>query len=95
MGKSGPLGDEIKKIISGLQKEKGQDFLEAWEKAVGEKAAKHTKIIFLKNGQLVVNVNNSSWLYKLTLEKQGILERLNKAQNRKVKELQFRIGDTG
>ncbi|MBL7157474.1 MAG: DUF721 domain-containing protein [Candidatus Omnitrophica bacterium] len=95
MGKNSSLGDSIKKIISGLRKEKGEDFLAAWESAAGEGASKHTKINFLKQGRLVVSVSNSSWLYRLTLEKQNILEKLNRTQNRKVKELQFRIGDTG
>jgi len=95
MAKNSSLGDTIKKIISGLQKEKGEDFLTAWENAAGEGASKHTKVNFLKKGRLVVSVSNSSWLYRLTLEKQSILEKLNKIQNRKVKELQFRIGDTG
>jgi len=93
-GEKKPLEGAVRKIISGLKKGKGGDFLAAWEGAAGEEASRHTKINFLKKGRLVVNVSDSAWLYRLTFEKEDILQRLNKAQKRRVKEIQFRIGNT-
>jgi len=92
------LKDVIKKVISDIEKkeEKGTDFLKTWEKTVGEKAARHTRPVFIKRKRLVVNVNDSSWLYKLTLDKQALIERYNKHQKdrkQKIKELQFRVGE--
>lgn len=96
MGSTAPLKDVVKKIISGLEKKEKEesDILRAWEKAAGRGASKHTKPAFLKAKRLIVNVSDSSWLYKLTLEKDRLIEKFNaNAKGRKkIKELQFRIG---
>jgi predicted nucleic acid-binding Zn ribbon protein len=92
-----PLKDIIKNVISSLEKREKEeiDLFKAWEKAAGKKASKHTKPAFIKSRRLVVNISDSSWLYKLTLEKRAILEALNKnfKGKKKIKELQFRIGE--
>ena len=66
-----PLKDVIKKIISDLETKDREesDIAGLWEKTAGKRAAKHTKPAFLKAKRLVVNTENSAWLYKLTLEK--------------------------
>lgn len=91
------LRDILKNVISDIEnKERSEgDIPETWRKIVGSKAAGHTKPEFLKGKRLVVKVSDSSWLYKLTLEKKSLLEKLNKAlgSRKKIKELQFRIGD--
>ena len=94
---SGSLKDIVGKVLSGLKdREKEEsDIFKAWNSAAGKKAAKHTKLAFLKAKKLVVNVSDSSWLYKLTLEKDKIIKKFNKAikSRKKIKELQFRIGE--
>lgn len=92
-----PLRDVIKKVISDLEKkeEKEADILKIWEKAAGKKAARHAKPVFLKKKRLVVKVSDSSWLYKLTLEKSALIDKFNrnlKNSGKKIKELQFRVG---
>jgi len=91
-----PLKDLVKKIISDLEKrdEKEEHLKDVWEKSVGESGAKHTKIAFLKGKRLVVNVSDSTRLYKLTLEKKNLINKLNEniKSKKKIKELQFRIG---
>jgi len=92
-----PLKDIIKKVISSLEKREQEelDIVKTWEDAAGKKASKHTKPAFLKSKRLVVNVSDSSWLYKLTLEKDSLIQGFNKnlKGKKKIKELQFRIGE--
>lgn len=92
------LKDIIKTVISDLEKkeEKETSIVRIWEEAAGRKAAKHTKPVFIKKKRLVVNVSDSSWLYKLTMDKRELIEKLNrglKSQRKKIKELQFRVGE--
>lgn len=96
MGTNGSLKDIVDKVLSSLKdREKEEsDIFKAWKNAAGKKAAKHTELAFLKAKKLVVNVSDSSWLYKLTLEKDKIIKKFNKTikTRKKIKELQFRIG---
>ena len=97
MDKDEPLKDTIKKVIAKIEEREKEelDVSKIWEKAAGKKASKHTKPAFLKSKRLVVNVSDSSWLYKLTLEKEGLIRGFNEGLKgrRKIKELQFRIGE--
>jgi len=90
--KNKPLNDILKEVISNLEKREEQEksILNTWEKAVGEKAAKHTKIMSMKGKTLIINVSNSSWLYKLTTEKSKIIKKFN-TKKEIIKEIQFRI----
>jgi predicted nucleic acid-binding Zn ribbon protein len=94
---SGEIKDVIKGIITDLKtkEEKEAGFLKVWEKAAGKRAAKHAKPVFFKKKRLVVNVTDSSWLYKLTLDKETLVDKFNKNmkdRKRRIKELQFRVG---
>jgi len=88
------LKNILKKVLSDLEKEE-LSIVEIWSKAAGEKAAKHTRPAFLKAKRLVVNVSDSSWLYKLTLEKEALVKKVNAGLKgrKKIHQLQFRIGD--
>ena len=96
MNNKQPLKDLVKKIITDLEKrdEKEEQLKDIWKKSVGKIGAKHTKIAFLKEGRLVVNISDSTRLYKLTLEKKNLINKLNEniKNKKKIKELQFRIG---
>ncbi|OGW74814.1 MAG: hypothetical protein A2Z72_06040 [Omnitrophica bacterium RBG_13_46_9] len=91
-----PLKGVLNKIISNLKKKEEYEagIIKLWEKTVGKSASKHARPAFLRAKRLVVNVSDSSWLYKLTLEKDSLLRRFNEnlKSRRKVRELQFRIG---
>lgn len=93
-----PLKNVIKKVISDLERTetKEANILETWSKAVGKKAAERTRPVFLRKKKLVVNVSDSAWLYKLTLEKKTLIDTFNariKSPARKIQELQFRVGE--
>ncbi|MCM8761243.1 MAG: DUF721 domain-containing protein, partial [Candidatus Omnitrophica bacterium] len=67
---------------------------EAWRRAAGDDAAKHSKPTTLKKAVITVSVDSSSWLYELTMRKKEILNKLEKAiPNKKIKDVRFRIGN--
>ena len=88
-------------IIDGLLQKlekgavKGGAVFRAWEAATGEEARAHARPVSLKKGKLMVIVENSPWLYKLTLEKRGILKKFNEQYTgrKKADDIRFRIGD--
>jgi len=81
----------------GAKEHLGKEEIElAWRAAAGGSAATHSRPVSYKRGTLVVNVENSSWLYELTTHKKDIISKLEKGLEReKIKELRFRIGDIG
>ena len=93
----------VRSIVDGLLEKwqrhavkKGNAVREAWRTAAGEEARECTRPVNLNKGTLTVLVDNSSWLYKLTMEKGRIREEFNKIYpgRKKVKEIRFRIGKT-
>ena len=89
----GIVGQLIKKWEDGAVK-KETAVRQAWEKTVEEKTKAHTRAISLKKGIMVVAVDNSTLLYKLTLEKRKILNSFNEnyTGRKKATDIRFRIG---
>jgi predicted nucleic acid-binding Zn ribbon protein len=91
--------DKIKDVLHSVfrdleKKQQGVDFEKAslaWEKAVGPKAAAHTKIVYLTKEKIRVNVNNSAWLFELNLKKGQIQKTIKKSLN--IDDVRFRLGD--
>jgi len=95
--------EEVDDILRGFLRrleeggvKKGNAVREAWEKAVGEKTAAHAHPVSFKKGQLMVIVENSAWLYKLTMEKRAIIKefRENYTGRQTLEEIRFRVGMT-
>lgn len=91
----------VKGVLDGLLKKweegavkKGTAVRQAWMAAAGDEARKHAHAVSLKNGALMVIVENSVWLYKLTLDKKDILERFNETYSgrKKARDIRFRVG---
>lgn len=97
--KENPLEGVLKDIISGISKKGGlteEDVRSAWESAVGEKAAKHSRPRTLRGSRLIVHVDDSSWLYELTVQKKEILKKLGEIlKSNKLKDITLRIGELG
>ncbi len=91
----GILDGLITKLEKGAVK-KGNAVRMAWRAASGEETAKHTRPVSLKNGVLMVIVENSVWLYKLTLEKMDIMNKFNNVYTgrKKANNIRFRVGST-
>ena len=93
---------DIKNILENLLKNKVPGFSEKvrqfevfdiWEKAVGEKIAKHCwPVRFTDEETLLVGSDSSAWLNQLKYLEKSLLEKLEKELgNRKVKKLCFKI----
>ena len=92
-----PLEGVLKDIIGALGgkgKFTEEDLAGAWEVVVGEKAAAHSRPRALRGSRLVINVDDSSWLYELTVQKKDTLKKLAaELKSKKIKDITFRIGD--
>ncbi|GEM_PF-769690 len=92
----------IGKILDGLLRtwergpaRKGDAVRAAWAAATKGETKKHARPISLKRGVLLVLVEDSSWLYELTIEKKDILKRFNEnyTGRKKAADIRFRVGD--
>ncbi len=92
-----PLEEVLKNIISGVSGKAvatQEDVRAAWENAVGKKAARHSRPRSLASSRLIVNIDDSSWLYELTVRRKEILKKLGEAlKSSRIKDITFRIGD--
>ena len=95
-----PIKDVVKKVISKISEDedgpriKKEDMQSAWECVVGRRVAAHSKPVSLRKGRLVIHVSDSSLLYDLTCRKKTLLRKLSeKAKSKKIKQMQFRIGE--
>ncbi|MDP8298858.1 MAG: DUF721 domain-containing protein [Candidatus Tantalella remota] len=89
----GILNDLLKKWEQGTVK-KGNAVLDAWQLSIGERAKDHACPLSFKKGTLLILVENSAWLYQLTLEKKNILKKFNEnyTGRKKVVDIRFRVG---
>lgn len=92
------IKDVVSTILEGL-KNKEPSFLERllleWKKVVRGNIAKHTKPVAWTGTRLIVNVDSSSYLYELNLQKEKILSKLKRRLGKeKIDEIQFRMGET-
>ena len=79
------VAKELKQILGEYLK--GADFKEinntisiqtSWEKTVGKLINNNTEIESFKNGKIKIKVSNPIWRNEISLQKQGILEKLKK-----------------
>ncbi len=95
--KESSIGDVVKSILEQLDK-KGrlgeEEIREAWKAAAGKEAADHSRPTALRRKSLLVQVDDSSWLYQITLGKEKILEKLQEMLGKEaIETIQLRIGD--
>lgn len=95
--------EHLEKIVSGLirkwekgKRKKGEAVRSAWLTAAGSQTAGHAQPVSFKKGMLMVIVENSSWLYKMTMEKRDIITRFNQnyTGRKKLTDIRFRVGKT-
>ena len=92
-----PLEGLVKDAIAGFGK-KGrigaEEVVEAWVYAVGKAASKHSKPVSFNKSVLLVNIDDSGWLYELTIKKKEVLKKLiEKLKGKKLNGIRFRIGE--
>lgn len=91
----------IKQVVDGILKDLGagraaqaDTLSDLWQKAVGENGVKHARPVDVKEGILVVHVDSSGWLHKLTMEKTEILRQIIGGLGEgSVKDIKLRIGE--
>ena len=89
----GIVGDLLHKWKAGKVRRAGA-VMAAWEAASSVELKSRMRLVNYRSGTLTVIVENSSWLYKLTLERKKILEKFNAhyTGRKKAKDIRFRIG---
>lgn len=93
--------EEIKhildKVIGKIGKQcpgKKDEILNAWQRAVGNKASSHSRPVSIKRRILTIEIDSSTWMYELNLRKKGILKDIRKELGEdKVSDIRFRMGD--
>ena len=85
---------DVIKTLSGRGRVSAEEVGGAWIDAAGHRAAKHTKPVSIKKSVLTINVDDSGWLYELTIKKKELLKKLEgKIRAKELKGLRFRIGE--
>jgi predicted nucleic acid-binding Zn ribbon protein len=77
--------------ISADKKDQHAAIFKTWQETVGKRASRHTKIVMLEKGRLIVNVDSSVWLFQLSLKRPALLKRL-KGVISDIEKISFRIG---
>jgi predicted nucleic acid-binding Zn ribbon protein len=94
--KPGVLEELLKGVIKNLRATKltQEEMAQVWQDAVGKRAAAHTKPVSIRRSALRINVDDSGWLYELTIQRKEILKKLEgKLKGKKLKDIRFRIGE--
>ena len=63
----------------------------SWKKIVGKTISKHTEIVTIKHGKILIKTSNSVWRNELNFQKEDLLNRLKKEEPKlKIKEIDFK-----
>lgn len=93
------IGGLIKNSLRTCMPEAGVNFIrirEIWNDTVGNMMANDAQPAALKNGQLIVYVTSSSWIYHLQFLKNEFIQKLNSRLGRAaVKDIIFKVGSVG
>ena len=90
------IKETVAQVIQGMVEKKiglaENDPAEWLKKVLTKKELGHIKFNYFKKGIITVNVDSSSMLYSLTLQKEKLLEKFVKYSD-KVRDIRFRIGE--
>lgn len=84
---------DVMESLAGKKCGTPDDNPQAWlKKVLTKRQLEHIKLNNFKKGVLYINTNSSSWLYSLSLQKEGLLAKLGKISN-SVKDIRIQLGD--
>ncbi|MBI2870692.1 MAG: DUF721 domain-containing protein [Candidatus Omnitrophica bacterium] len=91
------LGNVLGKVFEQIEvkgQSKESSVFREWPRWVGGRAARHSRPVRIKDGQLLVYVDHPTWLYDLNQRiKVALLEKLSRALGRgAVTAVHFRLG---
>ncbi len=91
-----PIKEVVQNVIGALENKKKRcpisDPNGLLKKVLTKKEQAHIKCNYLKKGILPVDVDSSSWLYSLSLQKEALLDKLRE-KSPEIKDIRFRIGE--
>jgi len=88
------LGDVVSGVLQNLNRPQKDLISQVWTRLAGEKAARHTWPHSLTRKRLLVEVENSGWMYTLGMRKRELLQGLIELMGAsRVNQLSFRIGE--
>jgi len=61
-----------------------------WKSVAGEKALRHTRVVGYREGNLIVHVDSSAWLFQMNLQKRKLSAQIKK-EITDLKNICFRI----
>ena len=82
MKKVGNIIDRVMKNLGLSRRYNEQKSILFWDDVVGERISKNAKPLYTRDGKLVVEVENSTWMNELQFLRMEILEKLNKKLGR-------------
>ena len=89
------IKDILGRVIAGMSVRTSQNeehkLEEQWQIALEKDEPKHVRLVGLRNGLLLVNVDSPAWLYQMNLRRVKILERL-KSEMPNIQNISFKIG---
>jgi predicted nucleic acid-binding Zn ribbon protein len=93
-----PLQGLIEKVLFDLKKQENSPknrLIDVWIRLVGPRIARHTKPYALKNKNLFVRVDDSTWAFELSTKYRAtLLKRLQNALGEEnVANLYFKVGE--
>ncbi|MDD5431606.1 MAG: DciA family protein [Candidatus Omnitrophica bacterium] len=90
------IRETISSVLKSIKEKKSiysqDDYWVLLKKILTKKELEHIKVNYFRKGVLNINVDSSTWLYKLSLEKEALIAKLNK-ESSVVKDVRFRIGE--
>ncbi len=91
------ISNVLTKVIGKIGKQGAgskEKILIAWQKVVGKRAVTHSRPVSIRKKILTIEIDSSTWMYALSLEKKRILRDLKKEMGEdRLKGVRFRIGD--
>ncbi|MFH0732830.1 MAG: DUF721 domain-containing protein [Candidatus Omnitrophota bacterium] len=91
------ISDAVKEVIGGIDKTANTgkyDIYDAWRKAAGEQAAKHSSPALIRNNDLVINVDSTMWIYQLRTKESELIKNMAALlKSDKIKKIRFRAGE--
>jgi len=90
------IKDTVKNVLQALEaqkKESPEDALRSLLKTVfTKKELGHVKFHYFKKGILTINVDSSTWLYYLSLQKEKLLTKMRK-KYKTIKDIRLHLGE--
>ncbi len=85
--------EEVIKKLRGGNASKAEILNSSWAKAIGEENVRHARPVDVKDKTLIVHVDSSSWLHKLTMGKARLLTQLKDDLGEDtIEDIKLRIG---